>query len=101
MGEEELNIKTDKLDANNFRKAETSSNLMNDNTTKVSTKGETEEGCVRVPKDDKYSGRGAGGGEDGKDIKDGVEDSDDDSGDGGDGEDGGDGKSGRGSGAEQ
>ena len=63
-GDEELNIKANEPDANNFRKADNLNNLMDENITKISTKGETEEGGVRVPKDDKdiVGGDGEDGG---------------------------------------
>ena len=47
--EEELDTKTNGSDANNFNKVEISNNLMNEITTKESTKKESEESGVRVP----------------------------------------------------
>ena len=52
-GEDELNIKNVKLDAKNFKKAETLNTLMIKNTINVSTKEGTEESGVRVSKDEK------------------------------------------------
>ena len=53
-GEEELAIRPEKQNANNFKKANASNTLMNENTTTVSTGG-TKESGVRMSRDDKDS----------------------------------------------